>query len=204
MRFFGGQCVFWLRPAERKCSRQFALWRCSLKGFGTFFQITALQLLSKPQWFAVRWFNVIPRPEVVKVIADLLRDKYPILATNVRKTKSSKTSPVPHDHDGGQPSHCQLLQPPLGGGVATFIVFSQRRLFVQGIIRFFSSNPRRLRQSAEPLTRRTLTLAAKAQNFSLKMLISCSNAATSDKRWLLYQLDQSNWWSDSASDGTAQ
>ena len=49
-----------------------------------FFQITALQLLSKPQWFAVRWFNVIPRPEVVKVIADLLRDKYPILATNVR------------------------------------------------------------------------------------------------------------------------
>ena len=84
MRFFGGQCVFWLRPAERKCSRQFALWRCSLKGFGTFFQITALQLLSKPQWFAVRWFNVIPRPEVVKVIADLLRDKYPILATNVR------------------------------------------------------------------------------------------------------------------------
>ena len=102
----------------------------------------------------------------------------------------------------GQPSHCQLLQPPQGGGVATFIVFSQRRLFVQGIIRFFSSNPRRLRQSAEPLNRRTL--AAKARNFSLKMLICCSNAAASDKRWLLYQLDQSNWWSDSASDGTAQ
>ena len=103
----------------------------------------------------------------------------------------------------GQPSHCQLLQPPQGGGgVATFIVFSQRRLFVQGIIRFFSWNPRRLRQSAEPLNRRTL--AAKAQNFSLKMLISCSNAAASDKRWLLYQLDRSNWWSDSASDGTAQ
>ena len=116
--------------------------------------------------------------------------------------ESSKTSLVPHDHDGGQPSHCQLLQPPLGGGVATFIVFSQRRLFVQGIIRFFSSNPRRLRQSAEPLNRRTL--AAKARNFSLKMLISCSNTAASDKRWLLYKLDQSNWWSDSASDGTAQ
>ena len=72
----------------------------------------------------------------------------------------------------GQPSHCQLLQPPLGGGVATFIVFSQRRLFVQGIIRFFSSNPRRLRQSAAlrraSITGVLLLLLQKLKTFLLK------------------------------------
>ena len=63
---------------------------------------------------SVTGLNVIPRPMVVSVITDLLRDHYPImglvLATNIQKTESSK---APHVTQlimmMAQPSHCQPL-----------------------------------------------------------------------------------------------
>ena len=147
-----------------------------------------------PQWF-VTGLTVIPRAVAVKVIADLLRDQYPMglnLETNVRKAESLK---IPHGgpyHDCGRRFNLPIVSfynpvseftfigplfstTPAGGSPCCLLL----------LIRFLSlsrEKPRRLHRSAT-LRRASETdvlfpRSKPAQNLPFQLVFKTSNAAS--------------------------